>query len=113
MSTSRVTVYIPSGLPESQASIQATLAGMARIAGGASASHITGAWTMADGSLCTEPVTTVYSLTDDRTFPLLREYAIGQATALRVSLAQEAVLVTVDTVPEMILVDGTVTNIAA
>lgn len=113
MSTSRVTVYIPSGLPDSQASINTTLAGMARIAGGASAAHIAGAWIMADGRLCTEPITTVYSLSDATTFPALRAYAMGQAEALRISLGQEAVLVTVDAVPEMLLINGSGNNIAA
>jgi hypothetical protein len=69
---------------------------------------------MADGQLCTEPVTTVYSLSDNTTFPALRTYAIARGKALRVALDQEAVLVTVDAVPEMILIDGTNgNNIAA
>ena len=113
MSHVRVSVYIPSSLPTSASTIDSILAGMATLAGGATRQDVTGAWVMPDATLCTEPITIVSSISEGATFALLRSYAIGQAEALRVAMNQDAVLVTVDAVPEFILIDGSVAAVAA
>ena len=104
MSHYRITLYIPSAEEKSEHHIEQSMIGFSSIAGGASRQDIHGAWLMKDGALCTEPVAMISSIVSDDTLPKATALARTVAQDIKVSLHQEAVLVTVDEVKQFMLV---------
>ncbi len=100
MPASRITLYIPMAEEKSAYYIDQAQAGFSALAGGATVVASHGSYTIADGSLCVEPIALVSTLTTSENAGIVRAFVERYAQEMKAGLAQESVLVTIEPVAE-------------